>query len=87
MYYWQLFLIQYYMNLNEVKLNTECMVKSVLINDYKTKIRLMELGLISGQKITVKHKSMLKNTLLIAFNNACFTIKNNLAGSVEVEYV
>lgn len=75
------------MNLNQVKINAKCVVKNVIIDDYKTKLRLLELGLINGQNVVVKHKSVLKKTLLIAFNSSCFTIKSNLAEKVEVEYV
>lgn len=75
------------MTLNDVKLNTSCVVKSVNIEDYKSKMRIMELGLIEGVKVVVKNKSALKRTLLIAFNYGCFTLKNNIAEKVEVEYV
>ena len=74
------------MNLNKVKLNTQCVVKSINITDEKTKIRLMELGLIEGANIVVKNKSVLKKTLLIIINSCCFTLKSNLAEGVIVNY-
>lgn len=74
------------MNLNDVKLNTKCIIKSVDIKDEKTKIRLMELGLNEGAKIIVKNKSILKKTLLVIVNSCCFTLKSNLAKEINVNY-
>ncbi len=74
------------MSLYEVKLNTTCIVKNIKIEDRETKIRLMELGLINGSIIKVKNKSILKKTLLIIFNSSCFTLKDNLAKLIEVNY-
>ena len=74
------------MNLNDVKLNTDCVIKSVDIKDEKTKIRLMELGLCFGAVVRVNRKSVLKKTLLIIFNSTCFTLKDNLAREIEVNY-
>ena len=74
------------MNLNNVKLNKSCVVKNVLIEDELTKIRIMELGIVPKTKIMVKHKSMFKKTLLILFNNSCFSINKNIAEGIEVEY-
>ena len=50
------------MSLSEVKLNTPCLIKAINVADEKTKIRLMELGLILGTKIVVKNKSVFKKT-------------------------
>ena len=74
------------MNLNEVKLNANCIIKSINLQDEKTKIRLMELGLIAGTKILVKNKSILKKTLLVFFNYSCFTIKDDIAKNIVVDY-
>ncbi len=75
------------MNLNQVKLNTNCIVKDVLIPEQKTKIRLMELGLIKGVNVIVKNRSMLKKTLLIIFNSSCFSLNADIAKYIEVNYV
>lgn len=74
------------MNLNEVKLNVNCIIKSINIEDEKTKTRLMELGIVEGGSIIVKNKSSLKKTLLIIINSCCFTLKFNLAQDVKVNY-
>ena len=74
------------MTLMEAKLNTQCVVKEINISDEKTKIRILELGLMSGVKVQVKHKSLLKKTLLIVFENSCFTLKENIAKSIVVNY-
>lgn len=74
------------MSLYEVKLNTTCKIEEVAVKDYKTKIRLMELGLVEGTKIYVKHKSVMKKTLLVVFDNSCFTLKENLAKEIAVKY-
>lgn len=74
------------MNLNEVKLNTNCVIKSINIQDEKTKIRLMELGLIEGSVVQVYRKSVLKKTLLIIFNSTCFTLKDDFAKEILVKY-
>lgn len=74
------------MNLLEVKLKEKCVIKSVDIDDEKTKIRLMELGLFQGAKVYVEHKSIFKKTLLVVFNSMCFTLKDNLAKNIMVEY-
>lgn len=74
------------MSLNEVKLNTPCLVKQINNLDEKTKIRLMELGLVENTKIFVKTKSIFKKTLLVVFNNSCFTIKDDVASAIVVNY-
>ncbi len=74
------------MNLMEANLNINCVVSSVNVKDEKTKIRLMELGLIKGCVVKVNKKSVLKKTLLIIFNSTCFTLKDNLAREIEVSY-
>ena len=74
------------MSLSDVKLNTNCVVKSVNIKDEKTKIRLMELGLIEGAVVQVNRRSVLKKTLLIIFNSNYFTLKDNLAREIVVNY-
>lgn len=75
------------MSLNEVKLNTPCLVKQITNLDEKTKIRLMELGIVENTKILVKTKSVFKKTLLVVFNNSCFTIKDDVASAIVVNYV
>lgn len=74
------------MNLFEVEYNKKCKVLNVEIEDFKTKIRLMELGLFVGQVVMVKRKSILRKTLLIFFNSCCFTLKENFAKQVAVQY-
>jgi len=69
----------------EAKLNTNLIVKNIKTND-ADKLRLMELGLVVGMKVLVKHKSVLKNNLLIHFNNSCFMIGSEIAKNIEVEY-
>ena len=73
------------MNLCDVKLDKLYIVKRVAVQDEKTKIRLMELGLVSGVEIVVKKKSALKETLLVVFNHSCFTMKSNVGQEIEVE--
>lgn len=74
------------MSLNDVKLNCTSIIKEINIDNYQTKIRLMELGLNVGTRVIVKHKSLLKKTLLVAFENSCFTLKENFARNIVVEY-
>lgn len=74
------------MSLSNVKLNTNCVIRSINIKDEKTKIRLMELGLIEGSIVQVNRRSVLKKTLLIVFNSTCFTLKDNLAQEIVVNY-
>lgn len=73
------------MTLVEAKLNTNLIVKNIN-TDEKTKLRLMELGLLVGNKIIVKKRSGLKRTLLVVFSDACFTINAEIAQSIEVCY-
>ena len=75
------------MELSNVKLATDCVIKSIHIEDEKIKYRLMELGIIVGAKIRVERKSVLKKTLLVIFNNSCFTLKENFAKKIMVNYV
>ena len=75
------------MSLLDVKLNTECVVKDIIADDEKTSLRLMELGVLVGSKIIVKNKSSFKKTLLVFFNSTCFTIKDEIAKSIMVNYV
>ncbi len=74
------------MSLSEIKLNALAIVKEINIVDTKTKIRLMELGLNIGTKIMVKNRSVMKKTMLIVFNSSCFTLKDNLAKEIVVNY-
>ena len=74
------------MTLNDAKLNTDCVISDINLEDDATKIRLMELGLTKGVKIKVVRKSVCKKTLLICFNSSCFTWKDNLAKGVVVNY-
>lgn len=74
------------MNLSEVKLNVWCKVKEIEIEEYKTKLRLMELGIIKNAKIMVKKKSLMKKTLLVVFSNSCFTINDEMSSKIMVEY-
>ncbi len=73
------------MFLVEAKLNTNLIIKNISANE-KDKLRLMELGLIVGTNILVKHKSILKNNLLIHFNNSCFVLGSDIAKNIEVNY-
>lgn len=75
------------MKLSNVKIATDCVVKSIDVEDEKMKIRLMELGVVVGVKIRVEKKSVLKKTLLVVFNNSCFTLKENFAKKIMVNYV
>ena len=74
------------MKLSEVELNKFCVVKSVDVNDEKTRFRLMELGLVNGCRIRIEKRSVFKKTLLIIFSSSCFTLKTNLAKQIEVKY-
>lgn len=75
------------MELSNAKISTDCVIKSINIDDEKMKFRLMELGVIVGAKIRVERKSILKKTLLVVFNNSCFTLKENFAKKIKVHYV
>ena len=72
--------------MSEIKLNVEAVVKEINIIDRKIKIRLMELGLNVGTKILVKNRSVMKRTMLVVFNSSCFTLKENLARNILVNY-
>lgn len=74
------------MSLNEVKLNTNCVVRTVNLKNQKIQIRLMELGLINGAIVQVNRKSVFKKTLLVILNSCCFTLKSNIASEIVVEY-
>lgn len=74
------------MKLSEVELNRTCIVRNINIKKEKTKFRIMELGIIKDCEIVVKKKSALKKTLLIIFCFSCFTLKENIANEIEVEY-
>ena len=74
------------MNLFEAKLRKKCKIKNVNIEDFKTKTRLMELGLICGGRVEIFKKSLLKKTMLIFLNSCCFTLNEKFAKQVEVEY-
>ncbi len=75
------------MSLSEAKIGTDCVIKEINIQDEKIKIRLMELGLTVDTVVTVHKKSILKKTMLIIFHFSCFTLKENLAREIVVNYV
>ena len=74
------------MKLSKAKINTKCVIKSVCVKNEKIKFRLMELGLVENCQLIVFKKSVLKKTLLIDFAHSRFTLKENLANEIEVEY-
>lgn len=73
------------MLLNHAKLNVELIVKNINSNS-TNKLRLQELGLVNGAKLLIKNKSILKNTMLIIFNNSCFVLSCEIAKEIEVCY-
>ena len=73
------------MLLVEAKLNTNLIVKNISA-DEKNKLRLMELGMLEGTQILVKHKSIMKKNLLVVFNHSCFTLNYDVAKNIEVNY-
>ena len=73
------------MKLANVKINKNLILKQIELNT-KTKLRLLELGIIPNTIIQVKHISLFKKTFLISFQNSCFTISNVIANNIEVEY-
>jgi len=75
------------MDLTEAKLNTNCKIIQMDIENEKVKIRLMELGLNVGTILKVEKKSALKQTLLLVFNNSCFTLKRDIAKFLKINYV
>lgn len=74
------------MNLGQAEINKTVIITDVLVNDFKTKIRLMELGLVKNTKIKTIKNSILKKNLLIVFSNSCFTLSIDLAKDIMVEY-
>lgn len=74
------------MNLSEVKTNKSCIVLNIKIPNKELNLRIMELGITKGVKIAVKSRSLLKKTLIIVFNNSCFTISTSIANCIEVKY-
>ena len=74
------------MSLSDAKLSVNCVVKSIDVKDEKIKIRLLELGLTEGCVVSIDRRSVLKKTLLVVFNACCFTLKDNLAKEIVVEY-
>lgn len=74
------------MNLFDVKIGVDCIVKKINISDEKTKLRIMELGINKNTKIKIYKKSILKKTMLVIFHSTCFTLKDNLAKEIVVEY-
>ena len=73
------------MLLCDAKLNTNLVVKKIKAEQVD-KLRIMELGLNVGTYIIVKHKSILKNNLLLHFNNSCFVLGVDIAKNIEVNY-
>lgn len=73
------------MLLVDAKMNTNLIIKNITASE-KDKLRLMELGLNVGTNLLVKHKSILKNNLLIHFNNSCFVLGIEIAKNIEVNY-
>ena len=74
------------MNLNEVKVNADCIIGDINLDDFWLKVRVMELGLTAGTRVRVLKRSIGKKTLLIRFNNSCFTFQDRLAKGVVVYY-
>lgn len=73
------------MKLNEAKVNKNYVVSKIEIPNKKTYFRILELGLNKNIKISIKKKSMLKKSLLVAFAHSCFTLGMDIAKYIEVE--
>ena len=56
-----------------------------LIADVKIKRRLLELGLINGQKVKILSLSPLKNSFLIALKSYSLCLRKSILNSVLVE--
>ena len=74
------------MKLSSVELKRKYVIESVETFDFKTKIRLMELGLVPGTSLYVKNRSILKKTLIVVFASSCFSISSKHAENIMVKY-
>ena len=74
------------MTLFEAQICKPCIIRSVRIPKFSAKIRLMELGVFDGQRITVFRKSLFKKTFLVSFGQAIFTLNAEIAREIEVIY-
>lgn len=73
------------MNLLDVKLNQEVIIKTLHIKDLKYNTRLQELGLFEGSRVMILNFSPLRKTLLIKIFNSVFALKSEIAKQIEVE--
>lgn len=73
------------MILTKIKANQNVKVKLINTDDIKIKRRLCDLGIYSGESITVLKTSILKKVILIAVKNYCLCLKSAIAETIEVE--
>lgn len=75
------------MKLSECKINKDCEIINLNIDDEKLKLHLAEIGFYPTNIISILKYSIFKKTLLVKVLDSCFAIKINIAKLVEVEYV
>lgn len=74
------------MRLVDVKINRNCVIKNIDIEEMTLRLRILELGLVPNTKIYVKNISLLKKTLLVVFAHSCFSLSSKIASKILVDY-
>ena len=71
------------MNLNEVNLEEEYIIKEITTRDEELEAFLFSLGCYSGEPITVITRK--KRSCVVAIKDARYNIDHNLAAAITVE--
>lgn len=73
-----------FLTLFTCKLEQAYKIKAINNLDYKSSLRLYELGFFAGEKVKVLRKSVLKKTLLIEIGGYTLCMRSDIAKCVVV---
>ena len=74
------------MKLSKVNLNNSVVITNLDMQDINLKRRICDLGLYSGQTVTVLKKSILKKVILISVKNYTLCLQTKIADCIEVKF-
>lgn len=73
------------MKLSNLKQNQKAVITQISIQDTKIKRRICDLGLYSGEYVTLLKTSILKKTILISIKNYTLCLQSKIADCIQVK--
>ena len=72
------------MTLDKQKIGVICTVEKVFCRDDKLKRRILELGFVEGQKVTLSKKSLFGKVFIVCVRGVFFSMKRDILKYVSV---